>query len=186
MILLVFSDSLVFYNPKSLLLKAAKRSMMRILQFMFEAAQDPQKLSIRNNLLKGVWNISNPEGLLESKALSYFLHYVRLLEDPRIIDDISISLRTSSSTSADVIAFIQQLKQEVNKSLNEIRSSLQANPPSWLRSVQGRVDPSAIDKALTFASQLWLFTRLDLANGNQTLANAVKARLDKNPRSSQE
>jgi hypothetical protein len=136
--------------------------------------QDPKRAQIIRNLLQGIWGFESPGNLPKSKATSCVRHYETLLGDQRLLNDDSTTLRESKTPSADVITLITKLKRDTDKSLDDIREGLQTtNTPAWL------TDTAAVDEVLTFASRLWLFTRLDLTDGQRTLSKAARAELDK-------
>jgi hypothetical protein len=136
--------------------------------------QDPEKAQIIRNLLQGIWGFESPGNLPKSKATSCVRHYETLLGDQRLLNDDSTTLRESKTPSADVITLITKLRRDTDKSLDDIRKGLQTtNTPAWL------IDTAAVDEVLTFASRLWLFTRLDFTDGQRTLAKAARAELDK-------
>ena len=135
---------------------------------------EPQQAQITKSLLRAVCGFNANQAVSNGKAASYFFHYETLLNNRRLLEEHTTTLRDSNNISADVISFLVDLKLKRKDSLNTIRTWLQNNPPPWLGHAQ---TPQTIDKVLTFASRLWLFTRIELRDGNATLEDAARARL---------
>jgi hypothetical protein len=149
---------------------------MRVPKLLSNSKPDPEEAQITTNLLHGVWGFATHQNVFEGKASSCLFHYKYLLDDRRLLPDRITSLRESNTQSADVISFITDLKSKTNSSLGTIRTWLQTNPPRWL---QPNPSQQNVDKILTFAAKLWLFTRLDLSNDQLTLEAAAKSQINK-------
>lgn len=149
---------------------------MQVSKRLFQDRDDPQKTAITHNLLYGVWGFSSPKNVPKAKAASCFWHYYNLLSNQRLLDDQNTSLRESDTQSSDVIALVTDLKKQTQKSISDVRTSLQNSPPAWLLSPQNQ---EVLDKVLTFSVRLWLFTKPDFSDENKTLKEAICGPLNK-------
>jgi hypothetical protein len=76
----------------------------------------------------------------------------------------------------DIIALVQLIDADRDKSIAQIRDDIRAADPKWM--ISGADDDSTL-AALKFIVRLWLFIKPELKDGTRTLSQIVAAKLPK-------
>ncbi|EXJ66432.1 uncharacterized protein A1O5_10584 [Cladophialophora psammophila CBS 110553] len=130
----------------------------------FQHQTTERKDTIRN-LLNGIWRVLPPEpketaSLTWDEADAYFKHYLKLLQDRRVVDGISISFSNTDNAAEEVIRFVQFVRERWDQPVEKIEDDIRNDPPPFLL----KSTHDATRMALKLALRLWLFVDPNLSD----------------------
>lgn len=128
---------------------------------------DTAASGVARRLLKKVWSLDTLPSEYRSNA--YLNHYQDLLLTRDLIDGRVLTLKHSQ----DVIQLIELVKRSKLMSLQQIQNVIQASAPPWL---SDKTNIEATQRALEFATRLWLFAKPTFKDLDVKLEDAVKDR----------
>jgi hypothetical protein len=116
-------------------------------------------------LLLGVWGLN----------FGYEVHYSAAYTDHcRNLLGLLDGYSYSQIDRNDIIALVQLVDADRDKSIAQIRDDIRAADPKWM--ISGADDDSTL-AALDFVVRLWLFIKPGLEHGTRTLSQVVAAEL---------
>lgn len=127
-----------------------------------------------NRLLHDVFGFGANNTIPEAASKAGFHHWDQVLHQNDNLLDHNPALGATRPPLEDICELIAVLKQNTDKTIQQLHTQLQSQPLAW---IPDATDEVKVDNALHFAIYLWLFTRPDLKDKTKTLKEVVQESL---------